>query len=290
MFYSIRNVLIFLLLVSCTTLDRNRSAPIVVDADSVKMLFDIPRKRVEFVDYNYKSHTKVYDGSILRKEEKDNADFKIRYELKKSKDKMTYLMKTIDKVGDVNLKDMAFPELNKTIKLVVNSSGLVLDAKKLDDKAHVYSKDDLIYMPILSLPDKKIGVGDSWNISYTWSGTKGLSYITDLRSEAVAFYECELDELCVEIKLDGNVTIPEGEILGIVLKSELSGRILLNTRLGTVLWSNFATKDRLASGPNVIESKSCVESMLADPVVRIWRWGGNKPDCKLTTNKPIPGV
>ncbi len=280
-------IFLALLLISCTTVDKNRL--VSLDNRQISMIYDVPRKRVELVDYNYKSHTKVYDGNVLRKEEMDNSDFKIRYDLKKDKEKITYLMKTIEKRGDITLENMAFPGLDNSIKLTINKKAEVLDAKKLDNADHVYAKDDLIYMPILALPTEKVGVGDIWELSYTWKDGRGISYTTQLRSKLVSIYECELDEICSEIDLKGTITIPDGDLLGIHLLSNVEGKMLLNTRLGSVLWSYFVTEDKLLSRSNIIESKSCLESVLSDPVVRIWKWG-YKPDCVLSKAKSAPGT
>ena len=280
-------IFLALLLISCTTVDKNRL--VSLDNRQISMIYDVPRKRVELVDYNYKSHTKVYDGNVLRKEEMDNSDFKIRYDLKKDKETITYLMKTIEKRGDINLENMAFPELDNSIKLIINKKAEVLDAKKLDNADYVYAKDDLIYMPILALPTKKVRVGDVWELSYTWKDGRGISYTTQLRSKLASIYECELDEICSEIDLKGTITIPDGDLLGINLLSNVEGKMLLNTRLGSVLWSYFVTEDKLLSRLNIIESKSCLESVLSDPVVRIWKWG-YKPDCVLSKAKSAPGT
>lgn len=278
-------IILALLLISCTTIDRNKL--VNLNNKKISMTYDVARKRAEIVDYNYKSHTKVYDGDILRKEEIDNSDFKIQYDVKKEDKKITYLMKTIEKIGDIHLENMAFPELDSSMRLIINNKAEVLDAKKIDDPKHIFQKDDLIYMPVLSLPKDKVRIGDSWNLSYIWKDSRGISYLTKLTSQLADVYECELDEICAEIDLEGTITIPDGDILGINLLSKVSGKMLLNIKLGSVLWSYFITKDKLLSSSNVIESRSCLEAVLSDPVIRVWKWD-YKPNCILSKSKNLP--
>ena len=277
----------FLVLCSCSSLPFKKDRPEVVLMDEVDLKLTVPKKRVEYIEYNNKVFSRVFDQDVLRSEALLNTDFKVKLELKKLGENIVYLMKTTSKSGIVPLEDMIFPEPGKTLKLTLDSKARVLNAEKPEEKDHTFSKDGIAYIPVLFLPENKISVGDIWENVHLWKGDKGVSYLTKLRSKLLKLYKCELDQVCAFIEVNGSVRIPDNNVLRVNLKSSVEGRVILNTNLGSVLWSNFLVKDRGTTELGAAVTRNCLESRLSDPIVRIWKFG-KAPSCDLDKVKDFP--
>ncbi|MCB0393362.1 MAG: hypothetical protein KDD25_02310, partial [Bdellovibrionales bacterium] len=153
------------------------------------VLLQINPQAGEFERTRFHSHSisETYEGPTLRYAVTEVVDFVVESKTKVIDQKngsIEFLLSTTEKSGPTNLGDLGFPEIGKSFDLVVTPQGKVLKAGK-------FPKTSLYYVPPISLPEKPVKVGDTWEMSHTWtSASNGMPMEVNLVSIFKSVYQC----------------------------------------------------------------------------------------------------
>ncbi len=256
------------------------SKPVKIEISGTKGMHDR-------VDFQSKSFTQVFQSGDLIKESLERVNFTVESKLKHVDSKVglyTFKMETTEKEGTLDLNGMGYPELGQSFDLVLDRNAKV-------KRAGLYKKESLFFIPPVSLPEKAVGVGDTWMMKHKWVGESGVPLIVELVSVLKGFYECNVSERCAEIEISGDVFVNPILKTDLKIKSEISGRLLIHVETGSLVWADVRNNEEFNDGKVTVKILSCTESVLTDPVAKRWLWR-NSPECdpKELAPKGIPGV
>ena len=232
------------------------------------------------------SLTQTFESGTLRKEEKEIVDFLVESKVTQVKENgdITFEITTLEKDGPTNLQDLAFPEEGETLKVTLDKKSRVLESG-------TYPKTSMFYIPPISLPKGSVKVGDTWVMKHQWVSLRNaLSMQVEVVSILKNIYRCGVEDLCAEIEISGAISIL-GEIAQeLPLKSEIVGRLLVDVDSGSVIWSDIRNFEELTADQTVVKVRSCMETVLSDPVAKRWMWR-SAPDCDPLLPLPdsVPG-
>ncbi len=228
--------------------------------DPVELKLKAKLGQIEKTKFNSASKTEVFEGGSLTNTIEESIEFMSKAEITKllSGDEFIERVTTSKKDGQIDLHDFAMPEVGEELMITYNSNGKILKAGNL-------SPDSLYYVPPVSLPTEKVGVGDTWTMNSHWITDQGVPLSLRLLSILKGFIECGDKDVCADIELSGEVGI-DSNMVGVTFQSIWKGRIFFALGRGSLLWSIVESHEAWNSEKVHREVRSCLESTLADPI------------------------
>lgn len=246
--------------------------------------------RMERIRYTSGSVTKTFEGTQIVNERSEAVDFLVQNKTTKvlPNGNLHLKVETLSKDGQVDLRDMAFPEPNEVLEMVYAANAKVL-------KAGRYGTESIFFVPPMSLPDVPVSIGDTWTLSHRWKSQKnGVELKLELTSILKNIYPCvgnPFKDRCAEIEISGDVTVPAAKQSGFELSSRNSGRLLISVTTGAYIWGDIRTEETFQSGGIRMEVRSCIESILEEPSEERWPWRQSiKCDPAESVPTSVPGA
>lgn len=218
--------------------------------------------------------SELEDGQLLKAREEESL-FRVESlltKVSKDSDQFHFVQKTVEKSGPSQLHDFALPELGEELEVVLNSQAKV-------QKAGTFPSNSIFFIPPVALPSGPVSKGDTWVLNHSWVSLKNavplqMEIVTILKD----FYICKESDVCADLEVSGQVSMPVTVQEKLKFTSEIKGRLLLSTKTGSILWSQIRSQENLIIENNQILSESCLVSSLSDVLK-----GGIK-DNKCETN------
>tara|TARA_B100001248_G_scaffold255904_1_gene236231 strand:- start:7236 stop:8105 length:870 start_codon:yes stop_codon:yes gene_type:complete len=267
---------LLLLLAACST---TRSAknlnekPQVVSEDQAYELALKPQKGDRMRHrYHVVSITRTFDGSSVAREKEEITDFVVEQLVKRVNDKTAlYVITVPEKNGVMDLHDLVMPRIGETLRLHLAPNGKVYYAEG-------YETHSPFYLSPISLPDKKVKVGDTWVLKEEWKNDKsGMPMQIDLVSILKNIY-ISGGRKYAEIETSGEVSVP---LLGrqkVDFSSNVVGRLLIELQSGNVVWSEIRNYETLEYPEAKVNVRTCMEMVIEKPEKLVWPWA-LKPNC-----------
>lgn len=207
--------------------------------------------------YVSNSRSLVYEDKQLLRDRTESVDFTVQtyYQGFDPTNKLLkFKVKTISKDGQVDLHEMAFPELFEEIDYIQRSTGEIL-------KAGNYSPQGLFYVPSLPMPHGPVQVGDTWAMEHTWVSSRDA---IPLRLEVIGILKgivpCEKKQ-CADMEISGGVNlVAVPTIPGAKFESRVWGRLLFSLERGDVMWSEMRSQEEMTIPGSRTVVSSCMTS------------------------------
>ena len=221
--------------------------------------------------YSHSTVKTLKKGATEPEVKTEVVEFDISTELllvDRGKAHLHYLISTLMKKelkGSVDLSELGFPKDKKTLSAIYYPNGSVVKVEGKD-------KDGIYYVPPISLPLRKVKVGDSWQLNHAWLTAKDkLPLKLGLESTLVAVHECPINKkkmrTCAEINIAGSIDILGLNKDKLTFKSEIKGKLIFAVEHGSVLWSEVQSRELLSGSDSKVDIQSCMTSVLYDPKV-----------------------
>ncbi len=161
---------------------------------------------------------------------------------------------TKNKSGDIDLKDMAYPEPGQELFEMIDKFGKPLVVKDIPIGS-------IFYIPRVTLPKNAVHVGDSWSFKGRWVALDtGLPFELRIDSKLKAWSDCD-GLACAIITFTGEVLLPEDFPLKSTLKSKIKGTFHYSPVSYEVLWGESFSEEEFYIEPIQklikVDSKSC---------------------------------
>ena len=268
-----------------SSVEKFRPVPIL-ESETIDLKLKFPKDRVERIRYTSASVTKTYEGAQIVNERTESVDFLVQNKTTQvqTNGNLHLRIETLSKDGQVDLRDMAFPEPSEVLDVIYAANAKVL-------KAGRYGTESIFFVPPVSLPDGPVRVGETWALSHKWKSQKnGVELKLELTSILKSLYPCAggpsgFRDRCAEIEISGDVTVPAAKQSGFELSSKNSGRLLISLQTGAFIWGDIRTEENFQSGGIRMEVRSCIESILEEPSDERWPW---RQSVKCDPNEGVP--
>ncbi len=222
-------------------------------------------------------------GEKLTQTEVKYADIDVKSEIllvDRGKALIYFLLKTIRSESNMDLADLAMPELNKEIKITMYPNAEVFD---VEDRP----KTSIFYVPPISLPLHKVKVGDTWPMKRIWLTAKtGIPIQIDLVTVYKNLLKCGKGDLCADLELSGKISLPTADKAKLNILSDMNGRILFSLKTGTVVWSSVRSSEEISVGGKTQVVQSCTNTALIEPLEHKIVDGSNLK-CEPTDKTPM---
>lgn len=230
-------------------------------AEPLELKFRPGVGRVETTEYFSQSLLEGFEeGQIVVKRD-ETALFTVKAEgqADSTPEQIRWIFTTVKKDGKLDLHDLAFPEPGEKLEMIYDSKAQVL-------KAGAFPKSSIFYVPPLSLPEKAVKVGDTWEMTAQWINLKnGLPMVMSLVTVFKDLYKCGLAGLCADLEVSAAVDIMNLDKNQADFQSDIHGRLLFSIDKGTVIWSLVRNRERYADARSSMRVSSCVVSYLIEP-------------------------
>ena len=248
----VAGVVLSLLTLGCAGLVKSQSTPVLIE-------FKGKPGTVSETRYYSGSRTITYAQGQVVRDRIEGVDFSVRTTVQ-GYDPSSKILKlnvsTVRKDGNVDLHDLAFPELNEKIDFVVNGvTGVVM-------KAGAYPPHSIFFVPSLPMPKGPVEVGDTWTLDHTWYSA---SDQIPLRLSLVGIFKdivnCEGGKRCADLEISGSVelmhapTTPNSSFI-----SRVWGRVLFHLERGDVIRSDMRSREEMSVPGDRVVITSCVIS------------------------------
>ena len=234
--------------------------------------------RVEQVEYRSYSRTVLFEDQQKVKQKEELVDFTVQQKTVnvdlKTKTR-THEMTVLHKDGLVDLHDLAFPEVDEVLKVVLTDQGDIL-------KAGRYPKNSVFFVPPVPFPKKTVRVGDTWSVQERWLGAKnGVPLQLNVTTVFKGLYQCPLS-LCAHLELSGDVKVLGALRKSLSLQSRVHGYLLLSTQTGAVVWSEVHSRESIQTQLSRVVVDSCLSAYLKAPKNEAinFKKKGCQPDAK----------
>lgn len=210
-------------------------------------------------DTRYYSNSRVLtytESTQLLRDKTEAVDFTVNtkttfYDPKTSV--LKFQSKTVRKDGQVDLHDLAFPELKEQIDyIIVGKTAQVVQAGS-------YNPNGIFYVPSLPMPKGPVQVGDTWTMQHTWSSaSENIPLTLDIVGILKGLVSCE-GKVCADVEISGGVELvnaPTKKDSG--FKSRVWGRMLFSLDRGDVIWSEMRSTEEM----NVVKERVVVSSCM----------------------------
>lgn len=241
---------------------------------SAKIQFSMQENEVQTYQIRSSSNKKTYENNQIVNAKMEEVDFKVENRalaVNPEKGIYSFRVKTLEKDGFVNLRDLAFPEVGEKIDYQMNSLARVLSAGR-------FPQDSVYYIPSVVLPKDEVSVGDTWDFTAEYVLIEsGIPLRLELTSILKRFVDCGL-KLCADIEISGAVKIVN-KIDGVNYASEMAGRMLVTVDGATILWQRIRSGEKMETRGGNIVIYSCIESKKVRPAA-FSPLRGKDLDCK----------
>lgn len=204
---------------------------------------------------------KKYVNGYISSEKQETAIFTVKSEIKNinpEQNLIEYDTVTTEKIGVLDLNDLAFPNLNEHMQVILNDKGKIL-------KAGDYPPFSIFYLPPLPLPERPVRVGDTWAYKGSWINPgQGIEFNIDLVMILKETYSCLDKEICIKVEVAGNVYMPKKLQKIMDLTSRIKGQVLYRPRTGSFLFAEIHNDESLKISQEKVDSKSCIISKMID--------------------------
>ncbi len=227
----------------------NLNRAIELDAQSIK-------GSVALSTYKSESKVTVLDKGKVSRKYKDSVQFKIdRRTINVSENgDMQFKIVTSDKKGNIELKDLAYPEPGQELYEMVDKAG-----------KHLVVKDMMIgsiyYISRVALPSQPVKPGDTWSYRARWiSEATGWPFEISIISKLESWSDCD-GLMCATVSFTGEVILPEDFPLKATLESDIKGKYHYSPVSYEVLWGESKSKEEFYIEPIdkriKVKSESC---------------------------------
>lgn len=167
-------------------------------------------------------------------------------------------LKVIEKKGNVNLRDLAYPEEGETLDFILTPQGQVL-------KAGDYPKNSLYYVPSIPLPEHPVDIGNRWDKVSKWrSLNNDIELTATLHSELMGFKPCG-NHNCAVVKVFGQIEMPKAITKTNKFSHLVEGQYLFEPESGILVWAEFTSREKLIQGSETLDVVSSLRSSLLEP-------------------------
>jgi hypothetical protein len=238
--------------------------------------------QAETISYFTKSIVKQSTTDQITREKHEETSFTVQVRTEHVDKSSGHLHQTVvvtEKEGPMELNDMAFPQLNEKMDVIYTP-----DAKVI--KAGAYPPGGVFYVPPISLPERAVEIGETWNMQSQWRNFhNGIVMQLDLVTIFKSLVACGEAEQCADLEVSGKVSLPQlrGDF---TLENQLRGRILFAINKGGVIWSEIHNKEIFQSEDLNVETESCLRSLLKDAKTFKKLEGQNK-ECEVPRSESI---
>ena len=252
------------LTLSCSTEPKQRS--LRVPPEGIFLRLRPLQGRMEMSSHYSHIHTKSYNKGVVTETEDDIVSFDVATEtvlVDMGQLKLHMNMTTIRKEGNVELHDLAFPELGESLRFVFYPNAEVASVDG-------YPKTSVFYIPPISLPIRKVRIGDTWKMSKTWLSAKGqIPFRVDIVTIFKGLHPCGVKDKCADLEISGQVSLLNAS-KSVNFKSEIQGRMLFSIGRGTMVWSLVRNHESLDIQEDRTVLHSCLTSQLIAPEKNLW--------------------
>lgn len=207
-------------------------------------------------NYKTESNVVVLDKGKVDKKYKNSVEFKIdrrTINVNENGD-IQFRIVTTDKVGNIELKDLAYPEPGQELYEMIDKYGKQLVVKDMPIGS-------IYYVSRIALPKTAVKVNDTWSYKTRWiSEATGWPFEIQLNSKLKEWADCD-GLMCALITFEGSVILPDDFPLKATLSSKLKGEFYYSPVSHEVLWGEtFGEEDFFIEPINKrikVKSKSC---------------------------------
>ena len=236
--------------------------------------------QVEKTKFNSASVTEVFENGSLTNIREESVDFTAKAEIMKLVNTNEFIerLSTSQKDGQIDLHDFAMPEIGEELWVTYDSQAKIL-------KAGNFPANSLYFVPPVSLPAEKQGVGATWTMEARWVTEQGVPLSLKLLSILKGFIVCGEKEVCADIELSGEVTLDAHEansasLSDVNFESLWQGRLFFALERGSILWSLVESHEAWDADKVHREVRSCLESTLVEATT-FKLWQDEKHKCQV---------
>lgn len=227
---------------------------------SDKTAFDMSAQSVKGSEsksfYETKSNVVVSEKGKITKKYTSQVGFEIQRTTINVSEKgdIQFRIVTQNKVGDIDLKDMAYPEPGEELYEMIDKFGTPLVVKDIPIGT-------IFYIPRVTLPKSPVRPGDSWSYQGRWiSLDTGLPFELSIDSKLKSWQDCD-GLMCAVITFTGEVRLPADFPLKSTLNSKIKGTFHYSPVSYEILWGESFSNEEFFIEPLEklikVDSKSC---------------------------------
>jgi hypothetical protein len=206
--------------------------------------------------YQTKSDVVVYDKDKVSKKYTDSVKFDIDRTTINVNDKgdLQFRITTSNKTGNVELKDLAYPEPDQELYEMIDQYGKPLVVKDMPIGS-------IYYISRVALPKGPVKKNDTWLYKARWiSEDTGWPFEISISSKLKSWTECD-GLACAIITFEGEVSLPEDFPLKSTLTSKIKGEFHYAPISYEVLWGESKSEEEFIITPILkkikVKSRSC---------------------------------
>lgn len=233
-----------------------QSHPKTQDQSPLEILAQSVKGSISLSTYTTHSDVVVYDKKKVSKKYTNSVEFKIDRRTINVNENGDIQFRTVttDKKGNIELKDLAYPEPGQELYEMIDKHGKQLVVKDMPIGS-------IYYVSRVALPKNPVKVGDTWLYNARWiSEATGWPFEITLNSKLKAWSDCD-GLMCAIITFEGAVSLPEDFPLKATLSSKIKGEYYYSPVSHEVLWGESVSDEEFFIEPIdkkiKVKSRSC---------------------------------
>ncbi len=231
----------------------------ILSGPSVAMKILVEKGRVEVTSNCEVSVIKAYEDGELRHKRMEASDFKVRtitLPISTAKE-IVQTEETFFKDGQMDLHDLAFPEIDEKILFSFTPDAHVL-------KVAGYPPKSIFYVQAIPLPPGPVKLGQEWVSESSWEANEGVALTTKIKGKFESWKTCGTHQ-CAEISVSGVVHMPDKLEKASGFEHRITGRFLFEPLRGLIPFSQFVSDERMQGTGAQAAVKSTLRSILIQP-------------------------
>lgn len=225
-------------------------------SEKVELIAQSVKGSTNLTNYQTESDVVVSDKGKVTRKYVDTANFDIERKTINVNEKgdIQFRITTSNKTGNVELKDLAYPEPGQELYEMIDKFGKHLVVKDMPIGS-------IYYISRVALPKEQVKVGDVWTYKVRWiSEDTGWPFDLTIISKLKSWTDCD-GLACAVITFDGEVQLPEDFPLKARLKSTIKGEYQYSPVSYEILWGMSESDEEFnidTIEKNIkVKSKSC---------------------------------